>query len=246
MKYAIISDIHSNLEALTAVLREIDSKGVDEVISIGDIVGYNANPNECIEIIRGRKIRALMGNHDLTACKMEDLHDFTPIAKKGVLWTREELTRDNLNFLKSLPTKLFLDGGKALAVHGSIKDLHTYILNPLDAVDSFRTMDNDPDLPPVCFFGHTHVKIAYLYLNGNIMTSCDDEFYIDKRELYLVNPGSVGQPRDMDNRAAFLIYDTTKNNICFFRVEYDIDSCYEKILKAGLPIELAARLKVGR
>ena len=244
MRYAILSDIHSNLEALNAVLQEVDSQKVDAIISTGDVVGYNANPNECIEILRERSVRSLMGNHDIRACGMKEANDFNPIARDAILWTRDVLSNENLNFLKSQPKTLFLDEKKAIAIHGSFESYDSYILSPLNAMENFSIME-DSHHPPLCFFGHTHVKIAYRYLNGKVTTYRDDELSVSGSERYLINPGSVGQPRDLDPNASFLIYNTTKKSIRFFKIKYDVDTSYKKILEAGLPKELAERLVVG-
>lgn len=246
MQYAIISDIHSNLEALTAVLQKIDSLKVSNIIALGDIVGYNANPNECIEIIKERGISSIIGNHDLRACGLKEPDDFTTIARKAILWTRKVLKKENLEFLKTLPKTLLLPERKGIAIHGSITDtLETYILSPWIALENFKVMEDNPNLPPVCFFGHTHVRIGYQYTDKRVITLHEEEVLLDPKSLYLINPGSVGQPRDRDPRASFAIYDTERSLLTSYRVSYDITTCYKKIIKAGLPVELAERLKVG-
>ena len=244
MRYAVISDIHSNLEALTAVLKEIDSQEVNETISLGDLVGYNSNPNECVDIIRERGVKSLMGNHDIRACGLKEPDDFNSSAKEAILWTKKVLSQENLDFLKSQPKTLFLNEERGMAIHGSLKDYDTYILSPFNAMENFMIME-DSNLPPLCFFGHTHVKIAYIILDDEITTSYGEDLHISDKGKYLINPGSVGQPRDMDPRASFLIYDTEEGSIYFHKVEYDIDCCCRKIVKAGLPKRLAERLTVG-
>jgi predicted phosphodiesterase len=244
MRYAILSDIHSNLEALNAVLRKIDSQKVDEIISIGDVVGYNANPNECIDILRRRGIRSLMGNHDMRACGMESAYDFNPIAKDAIVWTKETLSKENLDFLKSQPRTLYLNEKRAIAIHGSFTSHDIYILSALNAQENFKIMEESHQ-PHLCFFGHTHVKIIYAAANSDVTTSFDDELDISESERYLINPGSVGQPRDMNPNASFLIYDTKTKKVQFYKVQYDVSVSAQKILKAGLPIELAERLEVG-
>lgn len=246
MLYAIISDIHSNLEAFTAVLQKIDSLDVDGIIALGDIVGYNANPNECIETIKERKIKSVMGNHDLRACYLKEPDNFTTNARKAVLWTRSVLKKENLEFLKTLPKTISLHDKKGTALHGSLTNtVNTYILSPWIALENFKILENNPALPPVCFFGHTHIRIAYQYIEKRVLTLHEKEILLDPRSLYLINPGSVGQPRDRDPRASFITYDTEKSLIVSYRVPYDIIICYEKIIKAGLPVELAERLKIG-
>jgi putative phosphoesterase len=203
MRYAFISDIHSNLEALETVLSKIDALNVDEVICLGDIVGYNANPNECIDIIRKRGIRAVLGNHDTRATGIDEPTDFNPVAAIAVLWARQALTEENRRFLNGLPRTIDMDG-KFLVIHGWVNNTDSYIMGNLD---------NPLELKP----------------DAN----------------YLVNPGSVGQPRDGDTRASFAVLDEKDSEITFYRVEYDIESCARKVLEAGLPDILARRLKAG-
>lgn len=246
MLYAIISDIHSNLEAFTAVLERIDSIGVDEIVCLGDIVGYSSNPNECVEIVRKRGIRSVAGNHDVRACGLKEPHDFNEIARKALLWTRKVLDEENIDFLKGLPERLYLREGRGIAVHGALIDgTDTYILSPWIALRNFEEMAGSPDLPSLCFFGHTHVRITYQYIEGRVITLFDDEIVLNPEGLYLINPGSVGQPRDRDPHASFLIYDTEEETVTFHRVPYDIDLCCRKIVEAGLPRALGERLKIG-
>lgn len=244
MKYAVISDIHSNLEALLAVLKEIDGMDVGEIICLGDIVGYNANPNECIDLLKNRGIKCIMGNHDARASGIEEPYDFTPLAREAVLWTRKHLNKKSLSFLKNLPRSLSFPDDNMLAVHGSISSTDEYMLSLRDAAINFLRMDENNI--KICFFGHTHVRIAYVESREGVSLVYENEMPIEGSKRYLVNPGSIGQPRDGNPKAAFLIYNTDAGKIEFFRVEYDIDRCCEKIIKAGLPRELAERLKVGR
>lgn len=243
MRYAIISDIHSNLEALEVALKEIDSLGIKEIVCLGDLVGYNANPNECIDIIRERGIRCVMGNHDARAVGLKEPLDFNPIARKAILWTRGRLTPENIDYLRNLPGRLIFGDGKALAIHGSIHNTETYILTPWDASENFGIMREDPGLPSLCFFGHTHVRLCYQEVGGRVMTLYDDEIEISADARYLINPGGVGQPRDLDPRTAFLVYDGER--VVFFRRPYPIEKTRSKVVRAGLPVELADRLMVG-
>ncbi len=246
MLYAIISDIHSNLEAFTAVLERIDSLGVDRIVCLGDIVGYSSNPNECVELVRKRGIRSVAGNHDVRAAGLKEPSDFNEIAREALLWTRRVLDEENLHFLKGLPERLYLDDGRVIAVHGALTDgTDTYILSPWIALRNFEEMKALPHPPHLCFFGHTHVRIVYRYMGGKVITVFDDEIVLNPRDIYLINPGSVGQPRDRDPRASFLIYDTEGGTVTFHRVPYDIDACQRKIEEAGLPRELGERLRVG-
>lgn len=241
MRYAILSDIHSNLEALTGVLSKVDALDVDEILTLGDIVGYNANPNECIEIIKKRGIRSVIGNHDSRASGLEEPSNFNPTAAEAVYWTRKHLTEENVEFLRNLPQKLLVDG-KFLMAHGWINSTDDYILCEDDAAANFALMGKSR----LAFFGHTHVRLAYLEKEGTVRVDISSRIRMEKGTRYLVNPGAIGQPRDRDPRASFLVYDDKKEEINFFRVGYDVERCREKILKAGLPTGLAERLRFGR
>ena len=243
MRYAVISDVHSNLEALIAVLGKIDIIGIDEIVCLGDIVGYNVNPNECIEIINDRGIKCIMGNHDAKASGLEEPDDFTPLAREAILWTRRQLKQENISFLKNLPRTLSFCDSKMLAAHGSINSTDKYVLFPHDVAVNFICMEEAGI--KICFFGHTHVRIAYAGNSEGINLIYEEKMTIEGNKMYFVNPGSVGQPRDGDPKSAFLIYDTDTEKVEFFRVRYDMDKCCEKIIKAGLSVELAERLKAG-
>lgn len=244
MRYAVISDIHSNLEALEAVLTKISELRVDEILCLGDVVGYNANPNECVDIVRRAGIRCIMGNHDARASGLEEPDNFTPLAREAVLWTRKRLTEDSKTFLKELKREMVIDG--FLIFHGSIHDTDRYIIDERDAKDNFQLLEALPDGVKTGFYGHTHVKVAMSYQRGKVFLESEEELKVSPWKRYLINPGSVGQPRDREPSSSFLIYNTTDEKVTFYRVDYDIATCQEKIVKAGLPIELAQRLSVGR
>jgi len=224
VKYAVISDIHANLEALLSVLSDIDALRPGFVVCLGDIVGYGADPNACVDIIRERNIPSVMGNHDAAAAGVTEPCNFNPAAREAALWTRNELTEENADFLAALPDSIETE--HFLAVHGAISDPDKYILDYGDAEPEFYLMGRHR----LCFFGHTHVPARHKSLSGP--------------ERFLVNPGSVGQPRDGNPRAAFLIYDTD-TGIEFRRAEYDIASAQEKIIESGLDKRLAERLSRG-
>ncbi len=244
MRYAIISDIHSNLEALEVVLREIDRIGVDRIVSLGDLVGYNANPNECVRILRDRGVSSLMGNHDAAACGLEDPVDFNPIARAAVLWTRHALEPGNQDLLEGLPEEGSLNGGLRLA-HGSLLHRDHYLASHDDIMENIRRMrEAEPEIR-VLFFGHTHIQIAFAYDRETLTVVSSPTFSIRDDKLYLINPGSVGQPRDKDPRCAFLLYDEEAQTVEFIRLPYDVRACSEKIISAGLPRVLADRLHTG-
>ena len=244
MRIAVISDLHSNLEALTAVLDNIDSLEVDSTICLGDIVGYNADPDRCIGLVQERDIQCILGNHDSRVCGFEEPDDFNSAARRVVLWTRENLSADNLNFLRGLPRKLSFDDG-ALAIHGWVDDTDRYILTPGDAQANFELLTYEPLPYRLCFFGHTHIQIAYSITENTVLSHKEERLKLGEETRYIINPGSVGQPRDFDTRAAFLIYDTEAGEVRFYKTNYDIDGCYRKVINAGLPESFAERLKIG-
>jgi len=243
MRTAVIADIHSNLEALQAVLARIEDLGADEIVCLGDIVGYNANPNECVDIIRSGNIKCVLGNHDVCAADLEEPDGFNPIARRAVLWTRAELTDENKLFLRSLPRELRVKD--LFFFHGSIHDTNRYILYMSDAVDNFALLAGIGKLLRIGFFGHTHVRAVLSHSRGAVFVELSSDQWLAEENRYLINPGSVGQPRDGDPRASFLVYDADKRRVIFSRVEYDLHACQDKIIRAGLPSWLAERLVSG-
>jgi len=244
MRYAILSDIHGNLEALQAVLARTARLGADMVVCLGDLVGYNADPNECVDIIRSDGIICIMGNHDEAACGLAEPYGFNPAAREAALWTRTVLTLEHQIFLRELPRYLLIDN--IVLCHGSINDTSRYILDDADVRDNLSLMDGLPGGPRACFYGHTHVRAACHAEGQVIAKEPGDEISLHRDRKYLINPGAVGQPRDGDPRAAFLLYDSHARNVTLYRTEYDIAACQSKILSAGLPAGLAERLSVGR
>lgn len=238
MKYAVISDIHANLEAFLAVLEEIDSLRPDAVLCLGDIVGYGADPNECVGILIERGIPSIMGNHDAAASGFYEPAGFNPAARDAVLWTRHELTPENRAYLAGLPETRTVED--VILVHGAISDPDKYILSSEDALAEFELMDETG----LCLFGHTHVAAHYRSRGGRIDEPRDTRFRTDDGGRHLVNPGSVGQPRDADPRAAYLVYDG-EGTIELRRVTYDIEKARKKIIEKGLHPMLAERLAYG-
>jgi predicted phosphodiesterase len=244
MRYGIFGDIHGNYDALTAVLEALDKENVDVPICLGDIVGYGAEPRECIARIRELGCMTLAGNHDHAAIDRLDVEFFNAFAKQAALWTREQLTDDNKEFLASLG---FVDhhGGFA-AVHGSLHgpELFNYIATIFDAELSFEALDK-----PVLFYGHTHIPLTFF--DTTPMTYVmDSEIPITREIKALVNVGSVGQPRDEDPRASYAVCELDEGSnegvVHIRRVPYDVASAAKKILDAGLPEPLAIRLELGK
>ncbi len=225
-RIALIADIHSNLEAFEAVLKEIKKAKVKKIFCLGDIVGYGTNPNECINLTRKNKIKSVIGNHDYEAISLQNIEWFNPAARDAILWTHKKLTEANKKFLKNLPT--YLEFGNMLLVHGSPRDyIYDYIFPDTDEYDlrEFFAMAKKE----VIAVGHSHIQFAKKFDNKLI-----------------INPGSVGQPRDLNPKAAFCIFDTQTLKVDLKRVKYDIGKAAGKILKAGLPRFLAGRLYLGR
>ena len=244
MRIAVIADIHANLEALQAVLGRIAELAVDEIVCLGDIVGYNANPNECVDIIRSGNIVSVLGNHDACASGLEKPSRFNAHARAAVFWTREHLTGGNRSFLLNLPCET--RAHDFYLMHGFIHDTNRYLLSRDDAADNFQLLAGLPGDLKLGFFGHTHVGTAFIDHHGSIASELSSELSLSSGKRYLINPGSVGQPRDDDPRASFLVYDRDDRTVRFFRVEYDIKRCQDKIVRAGLPPQLAWRLELGQ
>ncbi|MBI5376517.1 MAG: metallophosphoesterase family protein [Candidatus Schekmanbacteria bacterium] len=245
MKIAIISDIHANLEAFESVLAEIDSIAPDEIYCLGDIVGYNANPNECVELIRKRNIPSIMGNHDRVACGLEEPLFFNTSAKKAILWTRGKLNEDNRKFLRELPQNLSLKG-IVLLVHGSPRDPDEYIYSETTASNCLNYMENNNPAVKVCFFGHTHYRNIFFSEKYEAQKESIRMFKLNPYGKYLVNPGSVGQPRDGDSAASFITYDEATFAVTYHPVKYDIEKTAGKVRQEDLPESLAERLFHGR
>jgi predicted phosphodiesterase len=233
MRIAIISDIHSNVEALETSLGLIKQHTVDEIICLGDIIGYGANPNECIDLVRQATPHVLLGNHDEAAIELSKTEYFNPFARIAAEWTNGELTEENAAYVRNLPFTIERNG--LVFVHSSPyepEEWH-YILSPVDAQFNFSYFS-----APICFVGHSHVPGIF----------CEDIWTqeVVPGKKFIVNVGSIGQPRDNDWRSSFGIFDTEQWTYENIRSEYDVNSAAEKIRKAGLPKALADRLLVGR
>ena len=240
MRIAILSDLHANLEATEAVLADARKRDCTDYVCLGDVVGYNANPHECLEIVQKLACPVVKGNHDEQASLEESSRDFNPLAEMAINWTREQLSDRDKEWLRGLPfTRPVRD---FTIVHATLDspERWDYVFNTLDAVPSFTHQDTT-----VCFFGHTHVAGAFVRDDG-VKRVKVDQLTIEPAKKYLVNTGSVGQPRDGDWRAAYCIYHADKNVVEQRRVKYDLATAQEKIIKAGLPRLLAERLKLGR
>jgi diadenosine tetraphosphatase ApaH/serine/threonine PP2A family protein phosphatase len=237
----IFSDIHSNLEALEAVLADAADKDIGATFCLGDFVGYGASPDQCVKRVVGMSnTKAVLGNHDAAVLDPRQRDFFNPVAKAGVLYSEQHTEADSIEFLQSLPMTLVEES--FMVVHSSPDnpEAWTYVLEPLEASDAFHAMER-----PVAFIGHTHFPAVHSD-NGVVKPFMPgDRVRADEHRKIMVNVGSVGQPRDGDSRAAYVIYDNDRNEIDIHRVEYDIDAAAAKILDAGLPPMLADRLRRG-
>ncbi len=241
MKYAIISDVHGNLQALQAVLAKIDGTGVDQIICLGDVVGYNADPNQCIQIIRERTIPTICGNHDAVACGLEEPWGFNPIALSAALWTREHLSPENYEWLAKLPNSLKFE--HFFAAHGSPTNRDTYLFTWEDVAPHFAYLVQEGRT--ICFFGHTHCPGIFTP-DGAYSIGAEGRFPLERDKLYFINPGSVGQPRDGDPRAAFGVFESESWVYELVRQPYSVQESAERIRQSGLPQFLADRLLIGR
>jgi len=241
MKYAIFSDVHGNLEAFKAVLEAMSGEKPDKYLCVGDIVGYGANPAECIKITQDLNPEIVAGNHDWAVAELIDPEYFNSFAKAALLWTRANLTKEDMGYLKSL--KLTHQNSRISMVHGAL-DYPQGFSYVLDGYTAARTMALMPT--PLCFIGHSHVAGTFCDAKGVVNCTSNSKVKVTPENKYLINVGSVGQPRDGDPRASYCIYDTKKAYVEIKRVSYDIKTAQEKILKQGLPKILASRLGEGR
>lgn len=242
MVYLVLSDIHANLEALEAVLA--DAKGLyDKILCLGDVVGYGADPNAVCERVRGEADAIIRGNHDRAGADTESLEWFSPVAQASTAWTRQILTEKNRVWLQELPQgPLFVDEKRGfLLAHGSPADEDEYLIETADARLLWGALEQR-----VTFFGHTHVQGGFLLIRGAASSlRLERTLQVEPDYFYLINPGSVGQPRDGDSRAAYAIYSAEDQTVEYRRVNYDINAAAQKIREAGLPAILASRLHSG-
>lgn len=240
MKYAIIADIHGNLEAFQVVLNDIRAQNATHVVCLGDVVGYNANPKECLQIVRDMNIPVVKGNHDEYCSSTEHLEGFNPHAADAVHWTREQLSEDDKKWLREL--KYSRMAANFTMVHATLDapDRWGYVFDKLAAAASFPYQNTQ-----MCFFGHTHVPVAFMR-DTVVRGGTYSKFKVDPAKKYFINVGAVGQPRDNNPKCAYVVYDMDAQTIELRRLEYDIAAAQAKILAAGLPERLAERLAYGR
>jgi predicted phosphodiesterase len=247
MRTLVLSDLHANSSALDAVLETVKGRW-DSCVCLGDVVGYGPDPNEVTSRLREIHAQTIRGNHDKAAAGLMDTSDFNPVAKAAVDWTRSQLQPENLAWLAALPPGPLETAGVVL-VHGAFQDEDEYVFTPEQALDGL--LDSTA---AITFFGHTHHQGGFSYQDSNLevlqirprATESFAALRIEPGRRYLLNPGSIGQPRDGDSRAAFAIADLQNNTVEFWRVQYDIPTVQERMRRAHLPEPLAQRLLVGR
>ncbi len=246
MRYLILSDMHANWDAFEAVLRRARRKRYDSVLVLGDLVGYGAAPNQVVDAVRdlGPRLHTVRGNHDKVVAGIDSGGNFNQTALAAAQWTTGRLTPANLRYVRNLPQgPLQVEEGMAIC-HGSPLDEDTYVFSDVDAWEifsSFRT--------PVTFFGHTHIPSVF-WLEGRLigvraLRGTSGRIKLDPGLRYLINPGSIGQPRDRDPRASYMTYDSARGIVHWYRVEYPVQESQRRIRKAGLPHTLADRLAFG-
>ncbi|MBM3118850.1 MAG: metallophosphoesterase family protein [Chloroflexi bacterium] len=242
MRYAILGDIHSNLAAFEAVLRDVESRGgFDKIWCLGDVVGYGPDPHECIELLCQYDHICVAGNHDWAAISKMDTTDFNPVAARACHWTAQQLTPEDIDYLQNLPLNFCQDD--FTLVHGSPREpIWEYLLGSEAAQDNFAYFET-----AYCLVGHSHVPLIFEFFEGvAIYRVFPEENGLPLGENRLIiNPGGVGQPRDGDPRASYAIYDTDNQTVYHYRVEYDIAATQKKMTEYGLPLPLIVRLGQG-
>lgn len=243
MRYGIFSDIHGNLQALEAVTKALSREAIDQYCCLGDIVGYGANPHECIETVKGLETVSIAGNHDWAVIGKTDTADFNPLARAAIDWTKVHASPEDLNFLNRL--ELIFKNEEFILVHGALPVPEIfYYLEPDDiasAARMFFVMENR-----LAFIGHTHLPGIFMERGSDIRCLRDWQIRMKPGIRYIVNVGSVGQPRDGNPLAVYGIYDTNQQTVSLKRISYDIPEAQRRIIAAGLPYFLASRLATGR
>jgi diadenosine tetraphosphatase ApaH/serine/threonine PP2A family protein phosphatase len=242
LRIAILSDIHSNIEALSEVMRVVDKMRVDRIVCLGDVVGYGASPNPCCEMVRANAEVTLLGNHDAAVAGRMDYSFYYDAARHALDWSAGILSEENLAWLRSLPYVYRI--GDVGFCHGSPIDPRAY--EYIFALEQARELTPfTDDLPEVTFIGHSHLCKAFALGNGEVNDVVAQKFGVRKGYQYIISVGSVGQPRDYDNRACFVIHDTQARTVEYVRVEYDIQTSAQKIFDADLALNFGKRLFLG-
>ncbi len=241
MRLALISDIHANLEALETALADIRARAIENIVCLGDIINYGANPNECLNRVRQVVKIIIQGNHEAALVSDRVASTFNPNAFQAILWTRNQISEEDRRILSSLP---FTHAEKDwTVVHGTLEmpEGFEYLFDPADALRNFPYMTT-----PVCFYGHTHMPMLFSQKDRHALHLTAGKYPLSRESRYLINVGSIGQPRDHDPRLGYMIFDAEEFSVELVRLNYDIDAAAGKIKKAGLPNFLAERLRHGQ
>jgi diadenosine tetraphosphatase ApaH/serine/threonine PP2A family protein phosphatase len=242
MRYAILSDVHSNIEALTAIRRALEAEGVDRYICLGDVVGYGASPNECCDVLRDLCDVTLLGNHDAAVAGRMDYSFYYDAARQALDWSASVLRAENLSWLKTLPYSCRV--GQVGFCHGSPLDPEAY--EYIFALEQAQELlPHSVDLPEVTFIGHSHLCKAFAIGRQDVKDVVSPRFSLRRGHKYIISVGSVGQPRDYDSRSCCVVYDTERRSVEFIRVEYDIEKSAQKIFDADLALNFGRRLFIG-
>jgi len=245
MRYLVLSDLHSNHEATRAVVGAVPPGGFEGVVVLGDWVGYGASPNEVVDLVRKlQPCAAIRGNHDKVVAGIDSGEEFNRIAREAALINRRLLSRENLGFLEALPRGPLRVADSFHIAHGTPLDEDEYLVEAWEAAAVFEAAEFS-----LCFFGHTHLPGAFVLRNGKVTLLQPERpqaiLNLEPGARYLINPGSVGQPRDQDPRAAYALYDAQSRQVVFQRVPYAVHETRSRMLEAGLPAILGERLQFG-
>jgi diadenosine tetraphosphatase ApaH/serine/threonine PP2A family protein phosphatase len=247
MRYLVLSDIHGNMEAFETVLAAAEELSTDKLLVLGDLVGYGADPNAVVERVRALAPHALIrGNHDKVGSGVESPEGFNAVARSAIHWTYETLTAKNRDWLAALPAGPVIVDDLIEICHGTPFDEDAYVFDDLDALRALHAAQR-----PLCLFGHTHVQLGYALTGDQFtLTTLDHTrpltIGLEESAKHLINPGSVGQPRDGDPRAGYAVVDTDSRTVTVYRTDYPVEQAQERILSEGLPPVLAQRLALGR
>ena len=243
MRIAVLSDVHANWDALFAADREIRRRGADRIFHLGDLAGYGAEPEACVRWAMENAAGGVYGNNDSVACGRASGRDFNEAARKAALWSRAHLSSESKEYLARLPSR-FEVVGDAMLVHGALDDPCRYIRYADEAANEMKSPFCADGIP--VFYGHTHLPCGFVRReDGSVHSIPVEKFRIGKKERALLNPGSVGQPRDRNPDTSFLMFDTELREVEWVRAPYDVESAIKKILAAGLPEVFANRLRKG-
>lgn len=237
MLYGVFADVHSNYDALSVILKELRDQGVEEYCCVGDIVGYAAEPSICIEVIKDLNCLVSAGNHDYGVVNKISIVNFSKSALDAVLWTRDVINESDKDFLSNLP--LIWKNNQFTMVHGTLHKPHEFIyMHDLAvAASTFNILET-----PLCFTGHTHVPVTFYSKAGNVSYTLAKEIDLTLYDKVVINPGSVGQPRDGNPKSSYVLYDSDQKKITFKRVKYNFNNAAKKIYSVGLPTRNGVRL----